>query len=81
MSKIGVAPARIRADINCMISMMSALIVISVLWAVASLVFCLALCRAAGRPVPRLEVFEDTGKVVQLPHPEPEAESNEETAL
>ena len=55
--------------------MTTALVIVLVLWIVASLIFCLALCSAASRPLPDIEASQDTGKVVSLPHPA--AESNE----
>ncbi len=59
--------------------MTTALVIVLVLWIVASLIFCLALCWAASRPLPDVETSQDAGKVMSLPHPV--AESNEESAL
>jgi len=59
--------------------MTTALVIVPVLWVVWSLIFCLALCWAASRPLPDIEASEDTGKLVRLPHSV--AESNEESAL
>jgi hypothetical protein len=59
--------------------MMTALVIVLVLWIVTSLIFCLALCWAASKPLPDIEASEDTGKLVQLPHPV--AECNEESVL
>ncbi len=49
--------------------MTTALVIVLVSWIVASLIFCLALCSAASRPLPDIEASQDTGKVVPLPHP------------
>ena len=59
--------------------MTTAPVIVLVLWIVASLIFCLALCWAASRPLPYIEASQDTGKLVPLPHPD--AERNEESAL
>ena len=61
------------------ITMTAALVIVLVLWIVASLIFCLALCWAASKPLPAIEASQDTGKLVPMPHPV--AESNEESAL
>ena len=61
------------------ITMTAALVIVLVLWIVASLIFCLALCWAASRPLPDIEASQDTGKLVPMPHAV--AENNEESAL